>query len=277
MRARRLGPRLPAWRAACFFGGMAILVLMLVSPIHPIGEEGLFWVHMLQHVLVGDVAALLVVLGVTGPILRPALALRWVQRLRVLAHPLVALPLWTLNLAVWHIPAAYEGALASGPIHALEHVAFFTFGALMWAAVIEPLPGPAWFGTGAKIMYVAGVRVVETVLANVLWFSGTVLYPTYSATAPEWGLTALEDQVNAGSVMMVSGGVITLLTILLLFLRMARESELRQALVEAGVDPGAARRAVRFGRGEALATRHGLVRGGAPGEARLVPARQGPS
>ena len=261
MRARRLGPRLPRWRAACFFGGIALLALAVASPIDPIGEEGLFAVHMLQHVLVGDLAALLIVLGVTGPILRPALSLEWVQRLRVLAHPLVALPLWTGSLLLWHAPALYQSALEQPAVHALEHVSFVTFGCVMWAAVIEPLPGPAWFGTGAKILYVGGVRVVETLLGNVLWFSGTVLYPAYAETAPLWGATALEDQVNAGTVMMIEGGLVTLVALVVLFFRMARESEVRQALIEGGVDPAAARRAVRYGRGEALAARHGVVLG----------------
>ena len=265
VRARRLGPRLPRWRAACFAGGVLVIGVSVASPIDPVGEDGLFAVHMLQHVLIGDIAALLLVLGVTGPILRPALALAWVQRLRFLAHPLVALPLWTGNLLVWHVPALYESALEYAPVHALEHLAFLTFGSLMWAAVIEPLPGPAWFGTGAKILYVGGVRAVETLLGNVLWFSGTILYPAYAATAPLWGATALEDQVNAGTVMMVEGGLVTLVAFVVLFFRMAKESEVRQALIEGGVDPAAARRAVRYGRGQALAERHGVALGGAGG------------
>ncbi|HVZ21240.1 MAG TPA: cytochrome c oxidase assembly protein, partial [Vicinamibacterales bacterium] len=99
-RLRRRGRPVAARRVACFAAGMLVLVLALVSPIDAIGEERLFWMHMLQHVLLGDVAPLLVVLGLTGPLLRPVLALPGVVRLRVLAHPLVALPLWAVDLAV---------------------------------------------------------------------------------------------------------------------------------------------------------------------------------
>lgn len=258
LRARRLGARLPAWRAWCFAGGMLVLTLAVISPIDPVGERGLFSVHMLQHVLMGDIAALLIVLGVTGPVLRPALALRSVRRLRVLSHPFVALPLWTLSLLAWHVPALYEASLSNDVVHALEHISFVTFGCLMWSAVIEPLPGPEWFGTGWKIAYIGAVRVVQMILGNVLWFSGTVLYPTYRETAPAFGQTGLEDQVNAGTIMMVEGGLVTLAAALVLFFRLSREGELRQSLIERGVPAAAARRAVRYGRGEALAARHGL-------------------
>ena len=53
--------------------------------------------------------------------LRPVLKLPGVERLRILAHPLVALPVWALNLYVWHIPFLYDGALHHDAVHALEH------------------------------------------------------------------------------------------------------------------------------------------------------------
>ena len=105
---------------------------------------------MAQHVLIGELAPLAIVAGLTGPLLRPLLAYHWVQRLRVLAHPLVAWPLWALNLYLWHLPFLYEAALGHDCVHALEHVSFFTAGALFWAPVLEPLPAPAWFGSGRK-------------------------------------------------------------------------------------------------------------------------------
>ena len=66
---------------------------------------------MLQHVLIGDLAPLCLLAGLTGPLLRPLLALRPVERLRVLANPSVALPLWAVNLYLWHLPLLYEAAV----------------------------------------------------------------------------------------------------------------------------------------------------------------------
>src|SRR5687768_15579036 len=187
-RARRLGERVPRWRAWCFGAGVIVLALSVTSPMESLGESEFFFMHMLQHVLLGDLAPLLIVLGLTGPLLRPVLAVPVVDRLRVLAHPLVALPLWAVNLYVWHVPALYEAAVEHSGVHAVEHLAFFTTGALMWAAVIEVLPGPEWFGTGAKLGYVVVVRALETVLANVFLWSGTVFYDVYVHETERWGI-----------------------------------------------------------------------------------------
>ena len=91
----RRGHPVPAWRIAMFSLGLALLVVALASPIAVIGEERLFSFHMLQHVLLGDLAPLALLLGLNGPILRPVL--KHVHRLRVLANPLVALPLVPVN------------------------------------------------------------------------------------------------------------------------------------------------------------------------------------
>jgi cytochrome c oxidase assembly factor CtaG len=209
---------------------------------------------MLQHVLLGDLAPLALLAGLTGPILRPVLA--FLHRLRFLAHPFVALPLWAVNLYVWHLPFLYEAAVRHEPVHALEHLCFFTGGAIMWLPVLETLPAPEWFGTGAKIGYVALVRAIETVLGNVFFWSGTVFYAgVYTHRQRLWGMSPLEDQGLAGAVMMIEGSIVTLLALAWLFLRMAGEGELRQRLLERGLDPRTVRRAVRYGRAEELTPR----------------------
>jgi putative membrane protein len=255
IRVRRLGSRVAGWRPWCFGGGLVLMVLALASPVDAVGEDGLFAIHMVQHVTIGDIAPLFIVLGLTGPVLRPVLAVRWVERLRFLAHPVVAFCLWSTSLIVWHIPVAYEAAISNSALHLLEHVCFITFGLLMWGAMIEMLPAPQWFGTGAKIAFVGAVRLVTTVMGNVFWWSSTVFYDSYAATAPHYGFTALEDQANAGTVMMVESGALTLVLLVILFFRLAKEGELRQSLLEQGLPPDQVRRAVRYGRGEALARR----------------------
>ncbi len=258
-RARTLGKRLPRWRLSCFVSGLVVLVLAGSSPIDAIGEGGLFSVHMLQHMLIGDLAGLLLVLGVTGPILQPALKFRAVQRLQTLTHPLAACVLWATILIGWHIPVMYEAALSNQAIHALEHATFLLGGMLMWAPLLETLPAPEWFGTGAKLAYVGGVRTVDAIVANAFWWAGTPFYASYETTAPLWGVSALQDQGNAGTVMMAWTGTVTLIVAGILFFRMAREGELRQQLLERGLDPIAVRRAVRYGRGELFAARHDVT------------------
>jgi putative membrane protein len=192
------------------------------------------------------------VAGLTGPILRPVLALPVVVRLRFLTHPLVAFPIWAVNLVLWHLPFAYQGALHHFGVHAVQHILFFACGCLMWAPVVEVLPGPEWFGTGAKLGYIAAVRVVETILGNVFIWSGGVFYRYYEHPIERWGISAHADQGIAGGLMMIEGSLVTLGALAWLFLRLGSESELRQQLLEQGVDPRTAGRAVRYGRGHGL-------------------------
>jgi len=246
---RDRGISVPRWRIALFATGILTLLVALVSPVHALGER-MFSFHMLQHVLLGDLAPLALLAGLTGPILRPALAV--LHRLRFLAHPLVALPLWAVNLYVWHLPYLYDAAVRHDSMHALEHLCFFTGGTIMWLPVLETLPAPEWFGTGAKLGYIAAVRGVETVLGNVFFWSGSVFYVVYEHQRRLWGLSALEDQGVAGAVMMIEGSIVTLVALAWLFLRLASEGELRQQLLERGLDPRAVKRAVRYRRAEEM-------------------------
>jgi putative membrane protein len=255
---RRAGTPVSRWRIWSFGTGLFLVLVALVSPLDAFADDQFFFVHMIQHILLGDLAPLAFVAGLTGPILRPVLSLRWVMRLRFLAHPLVALPLWAVNLYLWHVPFLYEGALHHSSVHALEHFCFFSLGALMWAAVLETLPAPEWFGTGAKLGYVAVVRVFETILGNIFIWSGTLFYPFYEHPTDRWGVTPLGDQQIAGAVMMIEGSIVTIAALAWLFLRMAHESELRQQLIERGLDERAVKRAVRYGRASGLAPEQDL-------------------
>jgi cytochrome c oxidase assembly factor CtaG len=255
VRARTLRSRgmpVPTWRICSFGLGIGIFGLALVSPVDHLGEEQLFSAHMLQHVMLGDLAPLAIVAGLTGPLLRPLLAVRLISALRPLAHPLIALPLWALDLLIWHLPTFYDAALRADAVHALEHACFFGFGALMWAPVVEVLPGPAWFGTAAKAGYIVVVRLFETVLGNVFLWSGHVFYDPYARAERIWGLSPLADQGIAGGVMMIEGSLVTLAALAWLFLRLWSEGELRQELIERGLDAGTVQRAVRYGRAERL-------------------------
>jgi putative membrane protein len=244
----RRGRAVSPLRLAAFAAGLLMLFAALESPIDTIGEERLFSVHMLQHLLLGDVGALLLVLGLDGPLLRPLLSIRLVHRLRVLAHPLVALPLWAVNFAVWHLPALFDAALRNDAIHALQHSLFVACGMLMWAALVEPLPGPAWFTAPWKIPYVLAMWLVMLVLSQVFIWSNHVYYAPYVHDATLWGLSHLADQKAGGGVMLVESAFTMLPALVWVLLRLLRESEARQQLVDAGVAPATAARAARYGR-----------------------------
>ena len=234
LRARTLarqGRPPSVWRQASFFTGIALIFAALASPLAHLGEE-LVLAHMAQHLVMADLAALLIVLGLTGPLLQPLLAHRLLRRLRVLMHPAVALPLWVANLYLWHLPPLYQEALASAPVHALQHACFIGFGIGMWMALLGPLPAPEWFGNGARLLYVVGVRMAGALLGNVFVWSGSVFYPDYRPGQASWDISPLQDQGVAGTIMMVEGSVVTIVLLGWLFLKTAREADERQALVE---------------------------------------------
>ena len=254
------GRPVPLWRQICFAAGLLIIVIALVSPIAHVAEE-LVIAHMVEHLLLGDIATLLLVLGLTGPLLQPILAIRTFDRLRILAHPLVAFPLWMANFYVWHIPALYDAAYGGTLVHALEHSSFIFFGCLMWMPVLGPLPMPAWFTSGWQIGYVIAVRFTGAVLGNVLMWSGSVIYPRYASGEAYWGISAIADQSTAGVVMMIESTFVTLGILAWIFLKVAREGDERQRLLdlahERGVplDEARAARAVAAGQGARLEER----------------------
>jgi putative membrane protein len=250
----------PLWRQLCFGSGLLLIAIALFSPIGHIAEE-LVIAHMVEHLMIGDVASLLLVLGLTKSLLQPVLAIRACNLLQVLSHPAVAFPLWALNFYLWHLPALYDAAYGAAPLHALEHSTFLFFGCLMWMPIFGPLPKPRWFSAAWKVAYVIGVRFTSAILGNVLMWSGTVLYPIYAPGERYWGISAMGDQSTAGAIMMVEGTFLALGVLAWIFLEVAREGTEKQRLLDLAYERGVdlderrAQRAVAAGHGALLEER----------------------
>jgi cytochrome c oxidase assembly factor CtaG len=190
-------------RVALFAAGTALAVLPLVSPL---GGESLSG-HMLEHVLIGDAAAALLLLAVRGPLLfflLPPAASRAVARcvplrrtVRFLARPSVALAAWACAYAGWHVPAAYDYAIAHGWAHAAEHASFVAAGLLVWAQLVDPA-GRRALSTGARIAFAGALFAAGQVLSNVLLLAPEPLFVAYAGDG-----SALADQQLAGVVMML--------------------------------------------------------------------------
>ena len=237
---------------------------------------------MIQHLLMGDLGALLIVLGLTGPLLQPVLANRWLCWLRHLAHPLVALPLWAIDFYLWHLPFLYQAATDHNSIHALQHACFIGFGVLMWMPLVGPLPQPNWFKIPAKLGYLIGVRFVGIVLGNVFMWSNTVFYPHYAAGEAKWHISAVTDQSLAGVIMMVESTFVTLGVLAWLFLEWAKQDTERQRLLDLADSRGVpltearAARAAAAGQGARLEERiktEGSALSLLPGPSRAVDDR----
>jgi len=265
------GRPVPIWRQLCFAGGLLTIAVALVSPVAHIAEE-LVIAHMVEHLMLGDVATLLLVLGLAGPLLQPILAIPVFDRLRILAHPLVAFPLWALNFYFWHIPALYDAAYGGAFLHLVEHTSFIFFGCLMWMPIFGPLPKPSWFNAAWKVGYVIAVRFAGAILGNVLMWSGSVLYPKYAAGEAYWNISPLADQSTAGVVMMVEGTFLGLGLLAWVFFEVSREGIEKQRLLDLALERGVeldearAQRAVAAGQAERLERQ--LVGAGGDGDDR---------
>jgi putative membrane protein len=286
----RHGRPIAAWREWAFIAGI-LVCLAAVSPPVDSWSHKLFAAHMAQHLLLGDLGALLLVLGLPGPMLQPVLAIKAIDRLRFLAGPIPAITLWAVNFYVWHIPFMYQAAYDNDLVHALQHTTFLVFGALMWMPLFGPLPKPAWFNNLAKLGYIIAVRLLGTLLGNVFAWSGTVFYGFYKAGEAHAGVGALTDQSVAGAVMMIEESILTIFLFGWLFLRAAAEGEEKQDLLDWAaahdieLSDQRAGRAVSAGRGAELRerlereARSPEPRSGSPAAARepAASARSGPA
>ncbi|WP_217915266.1 cytochrome c oxidase assembly protein [Miltoncostaea marina] len=197
-------------RAALFAAGVAVLLLSVLSPLDPVGEEYLLSGHMLQHVLLGDVAPLLIVLGIAGPLALfavPRPLLRGVGRsprlravARFLTRPLAAVVLWVAVTALWHVPVAFEYALAHRWAHDLEHATMFVAGFAVWLHIAAAIPRARLSGARRSAM-AAGLLAVGMVVSTTIFLSDP-LYDVYVAQEERlFGLTPTGDQVRAAMLM----------------------------------------------------------------------------
>ena len=214
-------------QAGAFALGMLILATALISPLDRLGEDYLFAAHMAQHILLGDLGPLLILLSLSRVIMRPATRrLHGLERrLGALASPVAFILLWLALVYVWHIPALYVGAIESAPLHALEHVTFFTAGVLVWWPLIQPVPMRRPLKGIAPLVYTFSAKVGLGVLGIYLTWSSSVVYDHYAGVPRIWGLDPVEDQNVGGAMMMVEQAVVLVIVLVVLFARMLRQSE----------------------------------------------------
>jgi putative membrane protein len=224
-------------RQASFAAGLAVVVIATVGPMDTLADEFVFG-HMIQHTMLTDEAALLLAIGLTGPILSPVLTKPGLKHLKALMHPVLAVGLWIVVMYGWHSPPMYQLAEEHNLIHLLEHASFLSAGVVMWLALIGPFPKPHWFGNPAKVIYAGVVHFSSMGLANILMWSGTVLYPFYVASDRAHGIAPLADQSTAGAVLMIQGGLVMLCVFFWVLLRWAKEDTERQDLLDFAQDRG---------------------------------------
>jgi cytochrome c oxidase assembly factor CtaG len=216
-------------RLALFAAGLLVILAALVSPIDALGDQ-LLVMHMLQHVLLLDIAPILLILGLTKVLLRPVT--RRVQaverRAGFFAHPAFAVLAYVGFMWAWHIPAMYDAALHSSTVHALEHVCFAVAGTLYWWHLLSPIRNRRRLTGMGPVAYMASTKLLVGLLGIVLAFAPASFYPFYEHHPHYWGLSPSEDQSMAGLLMALEQSIVMGIALVWVFVQMLGESE-RQA------------------------------------------------
>jgi cytochrome c oxidase assembly factor CtaG len=223
----------PRTRSLYFLSGTTVAGVALTGP-PAVFDTSLFWVHMVQHVLMVMVAAPLIVLGApvalalrasnhaTRARLRRALHSRFV---RAAGHPLVAWSLFALVIAISHVSGFYDAALENEFVHILEHAAYMGAALLFWSPVAGLDPGARRIGWPVRVVYVLLTMPVQAFLGLVLYSSDRPLYHHYATVERAWGPAPIEDQRLAGVVMWVGGEFLTLIALVVVVLAWMRYDE----------------------------------------------------
>ncbi len=220
-------PHRPGYgRLALFMGGLFAILVALVSPIDVLSDQ-LIVMHMVQHVLLLDIAPILLILGLNKVLLRPVTRRLTVieRKAGALGHPAVAVALYVGFMWAWHVPALYDAALRNTGIHAFEHACFFSAGSLYWWHLLSPIRGRMRLDGMGPVMYMTVTKLLVGALGIVLAFAPASFYPFYEHHPHYWGLSPSEDQSMAGLVMALEQSIVMGIALTWLFVRMLTESE----------------------------------------------------
>jgi putative membrane protein len=227
--------------------GVLVLIIALCSPLDAIGDRWLLSAHMMQHVLLSDIAPALLILGLRSPILplglsRPALLAvapgrRTGRVLARLTSPWVAIPLWMIATWVWAIPAVFDFAAQHSGVHAFEHATLFYTGMALWWLIIDPLPHARRHANGSRLALLGFTRLASAVVCLPLaWLSHTQ-YPLYADAPRAYNISAITDQHLAGGSMCLIEFLVFGIAFVVVFMNMLDRSDANIELSERIASP----------------------------------------
>ena len=240
LRGRTTGQPVTTGRIVLFALGVLALLLALVSPISAYSQD-LFFMHMIQHLLLVMIAAPLLLLANSMPIFMwslPKEARHQVGNLMTrdgllrrilvrLTDPKIALLLYFATFWSWHTPLAYETALNIGLFHYLEHITMFGAAIIFWWVVIGAGPLRSRIAYPARMLYLLLATIISTPLGIFITFSEGLLYSFYTDAPGHWGILVAQDQQLGGLLMWIMGNLMFLMAVTILFFVWAEREERR--------------------------------------------------
>lgn len=213
-------------QVASFVTGWLVLWVGADYPVHDIGENYLFSVHMFQHLLFSLIAPGLLLLGIPDWLQHKLWGTgRRAAALRLFGQPLVAGGIYTAWLVFSHWPRAVDVALRHEPVHFLFHLALFSTASLMWFPVLNRNPDLPRLGEVGRMVYIFLQSIMPTVPAAFFTFAEGAIYDFYAEAPRPWDISAVSDQQLAGAIMKVWGGLILWTIIAVMFFRWTARDE----------------------------------------------------
>ncbi len=228
------GRRIPVWQQLSFAAGLLSTASGLLGPIDTLSTD-LMSAHMAQHLLIADVAAPLILVGLRTPVLQhmlpppvliPLARQRWLRRvLRVLRRPYVAIPLFVVMLYGWHFEVLFAAAMHHPALHAIQHLCFVAGAMLVWWPVIEPeharMRAELW-----KAGHVLGARFMGMFLGMAFVITRRPVYfAIYGERPRAHGLSPVADQQIAGGLMLGLDFFVILFALAFFFWKAAAEHD----------------------------------------------------
>ncbi len=238
LKSRTIFEPVTACRILLFALGIFALLLSLMSPIDTYSSD-LFFLHMVQHLLLIMVAVPLLLLSNSMPVFMWFLprTLRYevgdllakggvIRRVLIWAtSPKVAFLIYVAVIWGWHMPIAYDAALANTPLHYFEHLTMFAAAVFFWWYVIGPAPIRPRSSYQGRMLYLLLATVLNTALGIGITFSGSTLYSFYADAPRHWGISVAQDMELGGLIMWIPGNMMFLVSVAILFLVWANREE----------------------------------------------------
>jgi putative membrane protein len=245
-------------RSFLFYGGLAVLLLSVQSPID-YWSDAYFFVHMIQHLLLMFAAPTLVVAGAPWqPLLdglpgrlgrsvtRTTLRDDWSRPLRAVAgfmlRPWVSIGFFSFVMILWHLPAAFDLAARNQAVHIwLMHGSYFIAGVLFW---LQFIPSPPFLRRMPLLSQAAALiatNVVMWMLAMSMSIFTQVSWYSEYAHVPGVTLPPYADQQIGAAILWVCGDFWAIPALFLVLRRMINEDGGIGAAIDQILNRGPAR------------------------------------
>jgi putative membrane protein len=225
-------------QTAAFIGGCVALLIALGPPLDDWADNYLLSAHMLQHLILMIVVVPLWLIGTPSWLLRPLTTRPLINAIgAAVTRPVPAFVISSAVVVFWHFPTTYDAALASEPVHILQHLCFLAAAIFLWWPVLSPLPEWPRIAPLLQCLYLFLQTIPSGVVGSFITLASPGFYEGYD-NAPRLWLNPGTDQQLAGVTMWVIENAIFLLVITIVFFSWAGREE-REARGEGSYAPPA--------------------------------------